>query len=83
MKTKELIAKQLVSYEKSYQETKNFEEFKTNIYNVLLEIESITPVTPFYSSYLFHAKLDYENMDRMNAMGVSLSLKSFLDKLEI
>ncbi len=83
MKNKKLIITQLASYEKAYEETKDFEEFKTNIYNTILDIENITPVSPFYSSYLFHTKLDCENMDRMSATNLLLSLKTFLDGLEV
>lgn len=82
MKTKKEIHHQLLSYEKTYQETKNFEEFKANIYHTILDIESITPISPSYSSYLFDMKLDCENMDRFNAETIVLSLRNFLQKLE-
>ncbi len=82
MKTNKLIDTQLANYEKAYEETKNFEEFKINIYNTIIDIESITPVSPSYSSYLFNLKLDCENMDRFNAENVVHALKALLQKLE-
>ncbi len=82
MKTKDVINAQLVSYEKLYEKTKNFEELKANIYNAILDIERITPVSPFYSSYLFHTKLDCENLDRYSAKNILLSLQTFLERLE-
>lgn len=82
MKNKNSIATQLLSYEKSYAETKDFETFKTNIHNTIQDIESITPITPFYSSYLFQVKLDYENLDRSSVPNLIQSLKTFLERLE-
>ncbi len=82
MKNKKLIITQIESYEKKYRETKDFGQFKTNIYSTILDIENITPVSPFYSSYLFRIKLDCENMDRMNVSDLVSSLKIFLDRLE-
>ena len=82
MKTKKEIHHQLLSYEKSYADTKDFETFNMNIYHILEEIENITPVTPYYSSYLFQTKLDYENMDRNSASKLVQSLKTFLERLE-
>ncbi|MGV3611316.1 MAG: hypothetical protein ACO1N0_10230 [Fluviicola sp.] len=82
MKTKKEIDQQLLSYEKAYQETKNFDEFKTNIYNTIIDIESITPITPYHSSSLFDMKLDCENLDRFSVENLLLSLRSFLQKLD-
>lgn len=82
MKNKKLIITQIESYEKTYRETKDFEQFRTNMYSTILDIENITPVSPFYSSYLFRIKLDFENVDRMNASDLVLSLKTFLEGLE-
>lgn len=81
MKTKNLISLQLESYEKSYDKTKDLKEFKTNIYKIITEIEEITPVSPFHSSYLFQVKLDCENMTQSNALTTSQSLKTFLERL--
>ena len=81
MKTKELISLHLESYEKSYNKTKDLKEFKTNIYKAILDIEEITPVSPFFSSFLFQIKLDCENMSQSNALTVCHSLKSFLERL--
>jgi hypothetical protein len=81
MNIKQLINTQLESYEKSFARTKDFEEFKANIYKIVQDIEEITPVTPFYSSSLFQMKLDCENMDRMNASQVVLSIRNFLERL--
>ena len=82
MKTKKAIYQQLVSYEKSYEETKDLEELKTSLSNLILDVESITPVSPSYSSYLFQMKLDYEHMDRFSAPNLVGSLKNFLERLE-
>lgn len=82
MKNKNSITTQLSSYEKAYKETKNFDEFKANIYNVIIDIESIAPITPSYSSYLFNLKLDCENLDRFGVDNMLLSMKAFLEKLE-
>ena len=82
MKTKKLIDAQLTNYEKAYRETKNLDEFKTNIYNTIIDIESITPISPSYSSYLFNAKLDWENLDRLSVDNLLQSLKNFLEKLD-
>ncbi|WP_343632929.1 hypothetical protein [Fluviicola sp.] len=82
MKNKNLIVTQLENYEKSYEETKDFERFKINIYQTIQDIESITPVNPVYSSYLFQIKLDYENLDRNSSPTLVSSLKTFLKRLE-
>lgn len=81
MKTKHLISLQLENYEKSYEKTKDLKEFKTNIYKTILDVEEITPVSPFFSSYLFQAKLDCENMTQSNALTTAQSLKTFLERL--
>lgn len=82
MKNRDLITTQLESYEKSYEETKDFETFKINIDKVIQDIEDITPVNPVYSSYLFQVKLDCENLDRNSAPNLVSSLKAFLRRLE-
>lgn len=82
METKKLIEAQLANYAKSYEETKDFETFKANIYNTILEIETIAPITPVNSSYLFQTKLDCENLDRNSAPNLIASLKTFLKRLE-
>lgn len=82
MKTKKAIYQQLVNYEKSYEETKDLEELKTSLGSLILDVESITPVSPSYSSYLFQMKLDYEHMDRFSALNLVGSLKNFLERLE-
>lgn len=81
MNPKEIISTQLLIYEKTYEKTKDFEEFRTSVYNTILDIEKITPVSPFFSSYLFRVKLDCENMDRVSAASVILSLKTLMDRL--
>ncbi|TSJ47938.1 hypothetical protein [Fluviicola chungangensis] len=83
MKTKKAIYQLLLSYEKSYEETKDLEELKTSLGNLILDIENVTPVSPSYSSYLFQMKLDYEHMDRFNALHLVDSLKNFLERLEL
>lgn len=82
MKTKKAIYQLLVSYEKSYEETKDLLELKTGLSNIIEDVESITPVSPSYSSYLFQMKLDYEYMDGVNALNLVGSLKNFLERLE-
>lgn len=82
MGTKKLIEAQLANYEKTYEETKDFETFKTNIYNTIQDIERITPITPVNSSYLFQTKLECENLDRNSAPSLLSSLKNFLERLE-
>ena len=81
MRTKQLIGAQLANYEKEYERTKDFNEFRANINNTIKEIEAITPVTPFFSTALFQIKLDCENMDRINTSQLIRSLASFLEKL--
>lgn len=82
MKTKNVISAQLSNYVKSYEQTKDFEEFRRNIYETIHDIEKIIPVTPFFSSYLFQVKLDCENMETINAGNVIASLESFLERLD-
>ena len=82
MKTKKIIDTQLANYEKAYQETKNLDEFKTNIHNIIIDIETIAPISPSYSSYLFNLKLDWENLDRLSVENLLVSIRNFLDKLE-
>nr|WP_294859780.1 hypothetical protein [uncultured Fluviicola sp.] len=82
MKTIKELNGQIVNHEKTYQQTKDFEEFRRNIYNTISEIEKITPVTPFFSNYLFQMKLDCENMEAFNAGNVILSLETFLERLD-
>ena len=82
MKNKNTIITQLENYKKSYEETRDFETFKSNLHNIIVDVESITPVSPFYSSYIFHTKLDYENIDRQNAGNLVFSLKTFLERLD-
>lgn len=83
MKTKNAISVQLTNYEKTYDETRDFDEFKANVYQAIADIEQITPVSPTNSSFLFQVKLDYENMDRNSSPHVLSSLKNFLDRLEL
>ncbi len=82
MKTKNAISTQLASYEKSYEETNDFETFRTSIYNIIQAIETITPISPVNSSYLFQTKLDCENLDRNSAPNLLASLKNFLERLD-
>lgn len=82
MKTKNAISAQLASYEKLYEETKDFETFKANIYSTIQVIETITPINPVNSSYLFQKKLDWENLDRNSAPSLLASLKNFLERLD-
>lgn len=82
MKTIKELNGQIINHEKSYQQTKDFEEFKRNIYSTINEIEEITPVTPFFSSYLFQLKMDWENMEPFNAGNVVASLENFLKRLD-
>lgn len=81
MNTIKEISRQIVSYAKTYEKTKDLEEFKINIHNAIIEIEKVTPVTPFFSSYLFRMKLDCENVDQFSAAGLVLSLETFLERL--
>ncbi len=81
MRTKQFIGAQLANYKKEYERTKDFNEFRTNINQVLSAIEEMTPVTPFFSSTLFQLKLDCENMDRIHTSQLIHSLKTFVEKL--
>lgn len=81
MKTKELISLQLEKYEKSYEKTKDLKEFKLNILHSIQDVEEITPVSPYHSSFLFQVKLDCENMTQSNALTTVQSLKTFLERL--
>jgi len=82
MKTKNEIIEQLASYIKSYERVKDFEEFRSNIYDTILEIEKITPITPFFSTFFFQVKMDCENMEVVNARDVVVSLEGFLERLD-
>jgi|GEM_PF-5755799 len=82
MKTKNVIIEQLSSYVKSYERAKDLEEFRKNIYETILEIEKITPITPFFSTYLFQLKMDYENLETYNTGNVIASLEFLLERLE-
>lgn len=81
MNTIKEINKRIVSYGKAYENTKDLEEFRKNMHDAIVEIEKITPVTPFFSSYLFRMKLDCENVDQVSASGLVLSLETFLERL--
>jgi hypothetical protein len=81
MRTIDEINKQVMIYKKSFEKTHDFEEFRKNIHNAIVDIEKITPVTPFFSSYLFRMKLDCENMDQSSAENFVLTLENFMDRL--
>lgn len=81
MNSIEEINKQVAVYKKSFEKSHDFEEFRQNIHNAIVDIEKITPVTPFFSSYLFRMKLDCENMDQSSADNFVLTLENFLDRL--
>lgn len=82
MKTKNEIIEQLSSYIKSYERAKDFEEFGKNIYGTILDVEKITPISPFFSTYLFQLKMDFENMEPYNTGNVITSLEVLLERLE-
>jgi hypothetical protein len=82
MKTIKELNGQMMIHEKAYQQTKDFEEFRRNIYEMILEIEKITPITPFFSTYLFQVKMDCENMEKFNIGNVITSLETFMKRLD-
>ncbi|WP_430401791.1 hypothetical protein [Fluviicola sp.] len=81
MKTVKELHGQIMNHEKSYQQTKDFEEFRKNIFNTIEEIQRITPIIPFFSNYFFQVKMDCENMEPSNVGNVLASLETFLKRL--